>query len=97
MDGEDLALGALELLLATHVVPELGLSDHFVSGEHSQGEDLGAGVLLRGVAPAQHDVLADLSRRGCTFICREGSVGSWADFLASFTIWDFDGSKYYNK
>lgn len=86
MHRQDLALGALQLLLASHVVPELRLGAHFVSSEHSQGEDLRRGVLLRGVSPAQHDVLADLGYFFTTFICRDGSVGSWADFFASFTI-----------
>lgn len=86
MHGQDLTLGALELLLATHVVPELGLGAHLVASEHSQCQHLGCLVLLRGVPAAQHDVLPDLGYANSTFICSDGSVGSWADFLAIFTI-----------
>lgn len=48
VDGKDLSLGALGLELSAQVVPELGLGDHFVSGEESDGVDLGTGILLGG-------------------------------------------------
>ena len=86
MDRQDLALSALELLLGTHVIPELRLCHDLVRSEDSESEDGGVGVLLSGVAPAEHDVLADLHQFKLTFICSEGSVGSWADFLAILTM-----------
>lgn len=41
VDSEDLTLGALGLELAAQVVPELGLGDDLVSGEETDGVDLG--------------------------------------------------------
>ena len=58
---QNLTLGALELLLASHVVPELGLGANLVPCEDSKGEHLGTGVLVGRVSPAEDDVLPDLS------------------------------------
>lgn len=77
VDGEDLSLGSLGLELATQVVPELGLGDDLVPGEETDGIDLGAGVFLGGQLPSEDQVLSDLNDMArCTFIWREGSVGS---------------------
>ena len=89
VDREDLTLGALELLLSSHVVPELGLSDDSVFGENSKSQHLGVGIFFAGVSPSEDDVLSDLGYFReciCTFIWRLESVGSCALFLVIFTI-----------
>lgn len=60
IDGQDLSLGALGLELASQMVPELGLGDHLISGEETDGIDLRAGVLLGRHLAAKHEVLTDL-------------------------------------
>jgi hypothetical protein len=68
------------------VIPELRFRANLGFSENAESEDIGVGVLIRGCSPSKYNVLTDLRRFRCTFICREGSVGSWADFLAILTI-----------
>lgn len=46
VDGEDLSLSTFGFELSPEVVPELGFGEDLVSGEESDGIDLGGGVLI---------------------------------------------------
>uniref|UniRef100_A0A1J3EWU8 Uncharacterized protein n=1 Tax=Noccaea caerulescens TaxID=107243 RepID=A0A1J3EWU8_NOCCA len=48
IDCKDLSLGRLGLQLAPQMIPKLRLGDHFISGEETDGVDLGIGLLLGG-------------------------------------------------
>ena len=107
VDRENLALSTLKLLLSSHVIPELGLGNHSVFSEDSEGQHFGVGIFFAGVSPSEDNVLSDLRDvrdNVCTFIWRLESLGSWADFLVIFTIKNKTNWKiiiylfnYYNK
>ena len=69
-------MGALELLLFSHVIPELGLGNDCVLGKDSESKDSGVGISWRWVSSSENKVLSDLSQRRATFIWRLESVGS---------------------
>ena len=77
IDGQDLSLGSLGLVLTTEMVPELGLGNDFVASEQSDSIYFGVGVLLGGIFAAEDEILTNLRVFEIgTFICSEGSVGS---------------------
>jgi len=49
-------------VLSFHVVPELGLGEHWILSENPHSVELGMGVLLSREGSADHEVLSDLER-----------------------------------
>lgn len=47
-------------MLSLHVVPELGLGEHWVGGEHSHSVEGGIRLLLSREASANDEELSDL-------------------------------------
>ena len=87
VDGQDLSLGSFGLELTTEMVPELGFGNDFVASKESDSIYFRVGLLLGGSFAAEDEILTNLSViKISTFICREGSVGSWAPLRANLTI-----------
>ena len=59
--GDDLTLDLSHLVLSLHVVPELALGEHVVTGEHAHSVQGGVGLLLGRKAAAHNVELPDLN------------------------------------
>lgn len=62
--GNDFTLDLADLVLALHVVPELGAGENGVTSEDAHSEKLGVRILFAGEGSADHVELSDLNTRG---------------------------------
>eukprot|EP00826_Nyctotherus_ovalis_P049549 TRINITY_DN6001_c0_g2_i1.p2 TRINITY_DN6001_c0_g2~~TRINITY_DN6001_c0_g2_i1.p2 ORF type:complete len:104 (-),score=4.43 TRINITY_DN6001_c0_g2_i1:53-364(-) len=58
VEGDELAVGVLDLLLLAHEGPESGLGDDGVGGKHAHAVNLGLGLGVTGLCAAHHQVLS---------------------------------------
>ena len=75
LDRDDLTLDLSHLVLSLHVVPELGLSEHWVGSENPHSVESGARVLLGGKASANDEELSHLVNGGYewgAYLCLHG-------------------------
>ena len=62
--GNDFTLDLADLVLALHVVPELGAGKNGVTSEDAHSEKLGVRILFAREGSADHVELSDLNTRG---------------------------------
>lgn len=62
--GNDFTLNLADLVLALHVVPELGAGEHGVASENAHSEKFGVRILLTWKGSANHVELSDLNTLG---------------------------------
>jgi len=62
--GNDFTLDLADLVLALHVIPELGASENGIASEDAHSVKLGIGILFAWEGSADHVELSDLNTRG---------------------------------